>query len=109
MTPFRTLPDYLQPELNLVFVGINPGLFSVERGHYFARPTNRFWPAFSASKLSGRVRQALGTERLCAEHDAELTRFGIGFTDVVKRPSASAADLRASDFEEWVPRLYQKL
>jgi len=55
--PFPTLPDYLQPGLDLVFVGINPGLYSVQRGHYFARSTSRFWPAFSASKLSERVRR----------------------------------------------------
>jgi TDG/mug DNA glycosylase family protein len=107
--PFRTLPDYLQPGLDLVFVGINPGLYSVQRGHYFARLTSRFWPAFSASKLSERVRRALGTDTLRAEHDAELPRFGIGFTDVVKRPSANAADLNADDFKKWVPRLLEKL
>jgi TDG/mug DNA glycosylase family protein len=107
--PFRTLPDYLQPGLDIVFVGINPGLYSVQRGHYFARLTSRFWPAFSASKLSERVRRALGTDTLRAEHDAELPRFGIGFTDVVKRPSANAADLNGSDFKNWVPCLLEKL
>ncbi len=107
--PFRTLPDYLRPGLELVFVGINPGLYSVQQGHYFARSTSRFWPAFSASKLSEHVRQALGADTLCAEHDAELLHFGIGFTDVVKRPSANAADLRASDLEKWVPRLLKRL
>jgi TDG/mug DNA glycosylase family protein len=55
------------------------------------------------------VRRALGGDSLCAEHDAELLRFGIGFTDVVKRPSANAADLDASDFEKWVPCLLEKL
>ena len=107
--PFRTLPDYLRPGLDLVFVGINPGLYSVRRGHYFARSTSRFWPAFSASKLSEPVRRALGADTLCAEHDAELPRFGIGFTDVVKRPTANAADLEATDFEKWVPRILERL
>src|SRR5260370_24204309 len=107
--PFRTLPDYLRPGLELVFVGINPGLYSVQRGHYFARPASRFWPAFSASKLSEPVRRALGSDTLRAEHDARLLRFGIGFTDVVKRPSANAADLEASDFAKWVPRLLERL
>ena len=107
--PFRTLPDYLRPGLDLVFVGINPGLYSVQRGHYFARSANRFWPAFSASKLSEPVRRALGADTLRAEHDAELLRFGIGFTDVVKRPSANAADLEASDFEKSVPHLLERL
>jgi TDG/mug DNA glycosylase family protein len=58
--------------------------------------------------LSERVRRVLGSNTLRAEHDAELLRFGIGFTDVVKRPSANAADLTASDFEKWVPRLFEK-
>jgi double-stranded uracil-DNA glycosylase len=107
--PFRTLPDHLRPGLDLVFVGINPGLYSVLRGHYFARSTSRFWPAFSASKLSERVRRAIGTDTLRPEHDAELPCFGIGFTDVVKRPSANAADLRARDFAQWLPRLLEKL
>jgi TDG/mug DNA glycosylase family protein len=107
--PFRTLPDYLKTGLNLVFIGINPGLYSVERGHYFARVTSRFWPAFSASRLSQRVRNGLKTDVLRPEHDAELLRFGIGLTDVVKRPSANAAGLRPRDFEEWGPRLMKKL
>jgi len=90
--PFRTLPDHLGPGFDLVFVRINPGLHSVQRGHYFARSTSRFWPAFSASKLSERVRRAIGTDTLRPEQYAELPCFGIGFTDVVKRPSANAAD-----------------
>jgi TDG/mug DNA glycosylase family protein len=103
------LPDYLRSGLDLVFVGINPGLYSARRGHYFARSTNRFWPAFTSSRLSERVRGALGTEVLRPEHDAALLGFGIGFTDVVKRVSGNAAELHASDFEKWAPRLLQKL
>src|ERR1700747_1517168 len=93
----RTLPDYLQPGLDLVFVGINPGLYSVERGHYFARSTSRFWPAFSASRLRVRVRESLGVDVLGPQHDGDLLGFGIGFTDVVKRPSANAAGLTPAD------------
>jgi TDG/mug DNA glycosylase family protein len=108
-TEFVTLPDYLQHGLNLVFIGINPGLYSVSRGHYFARANSRFWPAFSASKLSRAVRLGLRVDRLTPEHDFELPRFGIGFTDVVKRPSANAGQLAPSDFEKWVPVLIEKL
>src|SRR5436190_21156590 len=103
--PFRTLPDYLGPGLNLVLIGINPGLYSVERGQYFARSTSRFWPAFSASRLSERARERLGVGVLGPQHDRELLQFGIGFTDVVKRPSANAAGLTPHDFAEWAPRL----
>jgi TDG/mug DNA glycosylase family protein len=106
---FATLPDYLRPGLDLVFVGINPGLYSVARGHYFARPTSRFWPAFSSSRLGAPILAALSVDTLGPEHDAALLRFGIGFTDVVKRPSANAAGLTAQDFEEWAPRLIARL
>ena len=107
--PFRTLPDYLAPGLDLLFVGINPGTYSVERGHYFARTTNRFWPAFSRSRLSTPIRRALGVKILTPEHDALLLRFGIGFTDVVKVPSRNAAELDAAAFAEWAPRLLARL
>ena len=34
----RTIPDVLGPDLDVVFVGINPGLWSGAVGHHFARP-----------------------------------------------------------------------
>jgi len=107
--PFRTLPDYLRPRLRLVFVGINPSVYSVERGRYFARTTNRFWPAFSRSRLSAPIRTALGRSALGPDDDRGLLRFGIGFTDVVKTPSRNAAALRPKDFDTWAPRLRQRL
>jgi double-stranded uracil-DNA glycosylase len=106
---FATLPDYLRPGLDLIFIGINPGLYSVRRGHYFARSTSRFWPAFSRSKLSERIRRELRVDILLPEHDSKLPRFGIGLTDVVKRPSGNAAELTLSDFAKWVPVLLEKL
>jgi double-stranded uracil-DNA glycosylase len=106
---FATLPDYLRPGLDLIFIGINPGLYSVRRGHYFARSTSRFWPAFSRSKLSERIRRELRVNTLLPEHDSDLPRFGIGLTDVVKRPSGNAAELTRSDFATWVPVLLEKL
>lgn len=106
---FPTLGDYLAPHLILVFVGINPGLYSVQRGHYFARPTSRFWPAFSRSTLSARIRDGLGRDVLGPEDDARLLAFGLGFTDVVKVPSRNAAGLRREDFQEWAPRLADRL
>ena len=107
--PFDTLPDYLAPGLRLVFVGINPAVYAVQRGHYFARPTNRFWPAFSRSHLSRPVREAVGRDRLVPEDDSILPRFGIGFTDTVKRPTPNAAGLLPADYAEWTPRLLAKL
>jgi len=105
----QTLPDYLRPGLRIVFVGINPSIYSVQQGHYFARSINRFWPAFSRSRLSEPIRAALGRERLGPEDDAALLDFGIGFTDVVKRPSRNISALSPGDFRRGAPLLLQKL
>ena len=86
-----TLPDHLRPGLTVVFIGINPGLYSAQRGHYFARRNSRFWPAFSASLLSEPVRRKLGVQLLQPEHDCKLPDFGFGLTDLVKRVSANAS------------------
>ena len=106
---FATLPDILAPRLNVVFVGINPSVYSVERGHYFARPANRFWAALSLSRLSAAARSCLGRETLTPEDDLGLLEFGFGFTDIVKKPTASAAELRAADFAAGAPQLRARL
>ena len=98
---FETLTDYLRPGLDIVFVGLNPSSYSVRVGHYFANPRNRFWPALNRSGLVG--------EELGPERDSELGNYGIGFTDVVKRPTPQASGLRAADYREWAPALKQKL
>ena len=107
--PFATLPDLLAPNLRLVFVGINPSIYSVERGRYFARKLNRFWTAFSRSALSAEIRTALGREMLVPEDDEALLEHGIGFTDLVKLPSRNVSELRPADFQEWAPRLLTRL
>jgi TDG/mug DNA glycosylase family protein len=109
VAPYETLPDLLAPGLDVVFVGINPSLYAVARGHYFARPTNRFWPAFSRSRLSAAARIGLGLDALGPQHDAALLPFGIGFTDVVRRPTRNAAQVRPEEFRAWAPRLRLRL
>jgi TDG/mug DNA glycosylase family protein len=99
-----TLPDYLAPRLDLVSIGLNPSLYSVQRGFYFARPQNRFWPAFNASGLT-----PLPVVPGPAAMDTLLKQHRIGFTDVVKRPSRGAHDLKAADFSAWAPVLKRKL
>ena len=106
---FETLPDLLLPGLDVVFVGINPSVYSAECGRYFARPGNKFWPALSRSVLSARARSGLGVDVLTPEHDRLLQGFGIGFTDVVKRPTPSAADLKRSELRDGVAHLLEKL
>jgi len=106
---FESLPDLLCDGLDVCFVGINPSLYSVEQGHYFARKTNRFWPAFSRSVISAKARKALGLERLEPCHDALLQEHGFGFTDAVKRATARATDLSPKEFCDGVASLVGKI
>jgi TDG/mug DNA glycosylase family protein len=84
--------DVLGPDLDVLFCGINPSLTSAERGHHFARPGNRFWPALHLAGLTPR--------RLAPEEDAELLRYGLGVTNLVDRPTRTAAELRPEELRE---------
>jgi TDG/mug DNA glycosylase family protein len=85
-----TLPDVLAPGLDLVFVGINPSIYSAERGEYFARPSNMFWRCLNQSGLV--------PEKLGPADSYRLLEFGIGLTDIVKRPTHDASELTAAEF-----------
>ena len=100
----KTLPDYLCTGLRIVSIGLNPSLPSVREGYYFANPRNRFWRALHSSGLLNE-----GLEPGIAAMEVLLSRYRIGFTDVVKRPTAGAKDLRVADFREWAPELKVKL
>ncbi|MFA5976156.1 MAG: mismatch-specific DNA-glycosylase [Elusimicrobiota bacterium] len=97
----NTLPDYLKPGLRLLFIGINPGTYSAHVGHYFARPGNLFWWALSNSRLVPRPVEPTD--------DAALLEWGIGLTDVVKRPTNSSGDLRQDEFDVGAKAIVQTL
>ena len=84
-TSGKPLRDVLAAGLDVLFVGINPSLMSAARGHHFARPGNRFWPALHLAGLTPR--------RMTPEEDAELPRYGLGVTNLVDRPTRTAAEL----------------
>jgi TDG/mug DNA glycosylase family protein len=81
----KPLPDVIADHLDVLFCGINPSLMSAARGHHFARPGNRFWPALHLAGLTPR--------RLTPDEDRELLRYGIGVTNIVARPTRTAAEL----------------
>ena len=95
-----TLPDAVREGLRAIAVGINPSLPSVRAGFYFANPRNRFWPALNASRLVDAPLEP-GPSAI----DVLVERYGIGFTDIVKRPTAGSAELRAGEFREGAERL----
>jgi TDG/mug DNA glycosylase family protein len=97
----RTVPDVLGPELDVVFVGINPGLWSGAVGHHFARPGNRFWKALHRSGFTDRV--------LSPAEEAELLGFGLGVTNLVARATATADELADDELRAGARRLAERL
>jgi double-stranded uracil-DNA glycosylase len=79
------LDDVVAAGLTVVLVGIIPAPASVARGHSFATPGNRFWPALYQSGFTPRL--------LRADEERELLGLGIGITSIVRRPTALAAQL----------------
>src|SRR5919197_171696 len=84
------LPDYLEADLKLLFVGINPGLISAAAGHYYANPRNSFWRLLYEAGLTPVL--------LRPEEDYRMPEFGFGLTDIVKRPSRGVGDLKTTEF-----------
>jgi len=97
----RRVPDVLGPGLRVVFVGINPGLYSAATGHHFARPGNRFWKALHGGGFTPHV--------LRPDEDRDLTKLGIGITNIVQRASAGAADLSTEELRAGARTLVRKL
>jgi TDG/mug DNA glycosylase family protein len=87
--PGKPLRDVIAPGLDVLFCGINPSLVSAERGHHFARPGNRFWPAIHRAGLTPRL--------LKPEEDEQLLDHGLGVTNVVDRPTRTAAELSTEE------------
>lgn len=92
MTPVEPLRDVVAPGLDVLFCGINPSLMSAARGHHFARPGNRFWPALHLAGLT--------PSRLTPEQDGELPRYGLGVTNLVDRPTRTAAELSTDELRD---------
>ena len=96
----NTLPDAVREGLRALAVGINPSLPSVRAGFCFANPRNRFWPALNASRLVDAPLEP-GPDAVAVL----VERYGIGFTDIVKRPTAGSAELRPREYREGAARL----
>jgi len=97
----RRVPDIVAPHLNILFVGINPGLYSGAVGHHFARPGNRFWPALQRAGLTPRLFTP-GEER-------ELLKSGIGITNIVNRTTTAASELSKKELAAGGRRLAAKI
>ena len=97
----RKFPDVIARDLDVLFCGINPGLYTAAVGHHFARPGNRFWPALYAAGF---------TDRLLSPFDErELLKSGYGITNVVSRTTATADLLTKEEIVTGGERLRAKV
>lgn len=87
----------------LLIVGINPGLWTERVDAPFARPGNRFWPALHAAGITPSLIDA--RDGLDAETLSVLQERGLGFTNVVARATATAAELTPAEIRAGGARL----
>ena len=97
----KRVPDVIAPRLKVLFVGINPGLYSGAVGHHFARPGNRFWPVLHKAKFTG--------QQLSPAEERELLKHGYGITNIVNRSTAAAAELGPRELKAGGRRLAAKI
>lgn len=97
----RRIRDVLADDLSVLFVGINPSLYSAAVGHHFARPGNRFWPALHRGRLTPRL--------LSPFEDRSLIEYRLGLTNLVARATARADELSHDELRRGASRLRAKL
>lgn len=88
----QTMPDIIAPNLNVLFCGINPSLYSVAIGHHFGRPGNRFWKALHKAGITPRLYDP--------REDASLIDLGYGITNMAPRATARADELSKAEIKE---------
>src|SRR5262245_43311717 len=96
-----SIPDLIAPGLDVLFCGINPGLYSAATGCHFARPGNRFWPALHAAGFTPR--------RLQPWERSELLAAGCGVTNLVKRATVAADELSTDELRAGGKALARKV
>ena len=97
----KGIRDVVAPDLRVLFVGINPGLYTAATGHHFARPGNRFWPALHAAGFTPRL--------LHPSEQRLLLQSGYGITNLVNRATATADEVAAQEFVAGRRRLAAKV
>lgn len=81
----KTLPDVIAPDLDVLFCGINPGLYTAAVQQHFGRPGNRFWPTIHRAGFTPRL--------FHPSEQRELLKLGYGITNLVARATNAADEL----------------
>ena len=98
-----TVPDLVGPGLRLLFVGINPGLWTAATSTHFAHPGNRFYPALLRAGIIDRpINRGVG---MTDEDRRYLVGRGVGITNLVARATPRAAELGADELRAGGERL----
>ena len=98
-----SVPDLLAPGCRLLFVGINPGLWTAATQTHFCHPSNRFYPAL---REAGLIDWSVDADRGMSEHQREdLVGKGIGITNLVNRATVRASELGREELREGGRRL----
>jgi TDG/mug DNA glycosylase family protein len=97
----KTIPDVVAPNLDVLFSGINPGLYTAAVGHHFGRPGNRFWPVLHRAGFTPRL--------FAPSEQRELLKLGCGITNVVARATTAADELTREELLEGGRTLTRKV
>ena len=95
------IPDHLDHNLNILFVGFNPSVKSGETGHHFANPTNRFWKILYNANITPLL--------LTGKEDYKLINYRCGLTNIVDRPTKAATDITKEEYEHGRVILKEKI
>ncbi len=95
------LPDHIDRGLQVLFVGINPGVRSAVVGHHFAGPSNRFWRLLFESRLVD--------EPLTFREDWRLPEWRLGLTNIIPRSSVGIDGLHPAEFRSGIVTLEEKV
>ena len=91
MRLINPVPDIINLNLKILFIGFNPSIRSSETGHHFAGPSNRFWRLLYDSELTD--------EKLTPNDDTKLLKCGYGITNIVPRPTRTASEITKEEYE----------
>lgn len=97
----KLLPDILAPNLRVLLVGINPGVYSAAIGHHFGRPGNRFWKVLALAGFTPRL--------LSPYEDHSLPEYGLGLTNLAPRTTARAEELTPRELTDGAAELARKV
>lgn len=104
----ETVPDLIGDAApRLVFVGINPGLWTAATQTHFAYPGNRFYPALHLAGITARELEFV--DGMPAADRQHLLDRGIAMTNVCARATAKASELSTTELREGGAALEQRL